>query len=253
MEMEEGEIPDEVGGVEDQSLCSEDEEMELRAALPIASFSETFTVDSAPSTGEEYLCLVRQQRLALPKVASSPAVMLEPKPLEALISTSYACPATRKDLLPIREWEETMIQAFMQERESWRSHLTMEYDSEDIPSINDETGWRNFLYSENNSKMPSLSIIGQLTHPAKLRLILYHSRWSQAGLTKEHFLWLQSLMANIELGLCSADLSILRSLAKQAIGQRAALTDPVDWELLSRLNAIIVIVGRVYQQSDLLS
>jgi hypothetical protein len=253
MEAEEGEILDDVGSAEDQAVCSEDEEMELKAALPIASFSGTFTIDSIPSTGEEYLCLVRQQRLALPKVASSPSAVLESKSLESLISTPYTSPATRPDLLPTREWEEAMVHGFMLERESWRSHLTMDYGLEEIPSIIDETGWRNFLYSEHDPKMPSPSIIGQLTHPAKLRLILYLSRWSQAGLTKEHFLWLQSLIANIELGLCSTDLSILRSLAKKAIEQRAALTDPIDWDLLPRLNAIIVIVGRVYQQSDLLS
>lgn len=245
--MEEGEILD-----HDQEFCSEDEEMELKSSLPIASFNASFTMDSIPMTGEEYLCQVRHQRISLPKVSSSPSSMLPPQAIHSLIPSSFSASSiakTRKGLLPSKEWQDAMIAAFMQERESWSHHSNVDAHPE-IPSINDEAAWQQLLSPQT---LPTPSIISHLTHPAKLRLILYHSRWTlPSGPSKHQFLWMQSLMANIELGLGSADLSILRSLAKQFIEIRASIQDPVDWDLVSRLNAIIVIVGRVYEQSDLL-
>lgn len=52
----------------DTDSGSESEETFQRAVLPVAEFSEQFTPESRPRSGEEYLALVRHERQHLPKL-----------------------------------------------------------------------------------------------------------------------------------------------------------------------------------------
>lgn len=251
-ELEDGEILDDSISTdfkaEDLDAESE-EEIACISALPVASFNETFCPNSTPMTGEQYLCLVRHERSRLPRVRTAGNLIPDPKSIPDLTIPSNAldnhCPA---ELRPDKEWQESVLSQFYADKRAFEEFASSEIPS--LPSINDEVTWKAIVEAD---EQVALSVYS-LTLLGRLRLLLYISRWSSSSLqvSSQYYAWAYMLLVALEMGLCSDGISILRSLAKTCIRLRSVQVEPYDWPSISQLNAIITIVGLVYNQKDLL-
>jgi len=261
-DFEDGEIEEDILSLDGDKLNESsfeerlDEELMQRPNLPVIR-PET----DVPMTGEEYLYFVREERNRLPKVKTADKVRSEPKFLSELIKLEdFFKDAKNLTLLPDDEWEQATLDAFVQDRFTWSEQLE-NFDSTDskepfvLPALNDEQSWKRWLYGrDSESREPSLPVMSELGHVAKMRLFLYHSRWIYADNVFEQkaYNWVYSLMCNTIEGLSSEDVSILRALARSCATIRSGINAlNFNADLLANLNAVITIVRKFYRQSDL--
>lgn len=256
-DLEEGELVEEINESSTESLTesgnsdADKEELMQYAILPMKRPDS-----DVPMTGEEYLFLVRQERNRLPRVVTCQNVNSESISIDQIIKHESKSPLPADvQLLPSKEWKEQMLEAYTKDRKTWADHI-QEYedglnDDEELtlPKMSDESAWEKFLNSEVE---PSLAVFSTLGHVAKMRLLLYHSRWIESKLSDRHYRWIYCLLANTLEGLSAEDMSILRALCRRCIRLRFGINpDDIDWDYLSNLNAIIAIITVFYNQHDL--
>lgn len=206
--LEDGEIPDQEYG--------SDLGMESFMQYPVLPICQGLSDAAEPSTGEEYLYQVRQERSRLPKVAS---VSYQSNTLD--LSDIIGLETPRNKLVDMDETgRKQVLQVFQEDRHKWNEAL-VDYEpnpTTSFPSLNDETAWFSRLYGESADISPDLDVFSLLGHQAKIRLLLYHSRWLESrkiSLDQSTvFNWVYCLLACLDDGLGSDQVSILRSLAR---------------------------------------
>lgn len=250
--LEEGEIS-ELSEEQEKGVETEDaEELMQYAILPM----QKPAAGGVPMTGEEYLFLVREERSRLPKVATA-KVKLEPKALSELIKdelSSLECIVGSK----IEDWDVEVLEQFKRDRESWFTYLEDNgdegCDDDDetkikLPAINDEQSWNRFLYGR-DALEPSQRVVVALGHQARMRLLLYHSRWlaqDDFEFLDSHYSWLYALLCCTPDGLSSEEVSILRTLARSCM----AIERTRSFAVSPGCKAIITVVRNHFMQVDL--
>ena len=95
---EEGEYSD-----EDVSDSSSSEQVGFAGVLPVGKFTSKFTPESAPGTGEEYLCLVRHESKSLQTFSSAPSDVSVDSPFSStLFNTIEPLQVSKEQLEAVR-------------------------------------------------------------------------------------------------------------------------------------------------------
>lgn len=116
---------------------------------------------------------------------------------------------------------------------------------------NGKTQQKKKLPSVHEAQPPLLSVLCQLGQIQTHKLLKYHIQWiKQLGFRNQNGLWIYSLLASLEKPLPSEIYSTLRDMSRVCSEVRSKLS--ADDELLRPLNLIICIIGRYFNQLDLL-
>jgi hypothetical protein len=313
MESEEGEINDSFEsiekrklrvyneGIEDKDVFleseSEDEENEefetfQKTALPFIEFNEKFKENDEPSTGEEYLCLVRHERSQLPKILFSKTEKKLIEEEENFIQTKRVKEIEVNCIKKLKYFKiddsikmESFLQNFLKHKTELNNLFEEEVtnDEEDcckggLPGINDEAAWIFKFYGikkipeEGDSKeikleitekslQPTLEFLKVLSRDQKLtlKLIQYHIGWMEWLIKeRESFIWLMSLFSVLDLKLNggSSDIAILRDLIKKLafiLEDNKNSEDSTLWNQIYLSSLnLAFIVANVYGQLDLI-
>lgn len=255
-DLEDGELDEAIDPISELAKSAEDpecEELMQYAILPVEQMK-----GEVPMTGEEYLFMVREERNRLPKVATANLKSKVQKHISDLLPNHEEANCLSM-FAPEEQWQQQVLQVFSKDRETWSTQFeTEEFEwIADIPAINDEIAWKNYIYGSEGQVEPSFEIFSELGHIAKMRLILYHHRWLEASATISinQYTWIYCLLVNTLEGLSAEDMSIIRALTRSCISLRNRVANSsaeIDWDMVSHLNVIITIVGKYFRQTDLL-
>lgn len=218
-----------------------------RATLPVAA-----SAAGVPLTGEEYLYMVRQERLRLPAVCTASPVPEVQKTMAELVAVDGGV-AISDSVRPGDDWVEQMLAAFAGDRQAWAAQADgaeADDSAARLPRASDESAWELFV----GQTEPGVAVLGRMEHAVRVRLLLFASRWvdRDGTLTDPVYRWAYCLLVSMEEGLGFDDMSILRTLARSCRRVLATSGASIDWNLVSNLNALLTIVARFYGQSDLL-
>lgn len=215
---------------------SEDEiDFGQRSVLPVGSFSKDFTDKDEPTSGEQYLCLVRHQRIQLPKVEVAEPQDSLGKDLNLLVKTEIT------SINVNREWATKYWTAYQEHRERFLIELDGVAEQEPEAFEFDKAAWFCKLY--NQSSGPTMSFLASLPQEIVLKLISFHVSWMKDLCPDKSELaatWLQALLMCLDLQLTSPELSVLRSLTK--VIPRTPM-----------FNEIALVIARSYGQHDLIN
>ena len=96
---------------------SEDESFGQRAILPVAKFDSGFTVDSVPSSGEQYLAIVKHQRdTRFSPVQANEGYVLQPRSLDQISMSDVDGAILEEGRVPVPKAPSTDI--FLEEFQS---------------------------------------------------------------------------------------------------------------------------------------
>ncbi|CAG8440035.1 13060_t:CDS:10 [Ambispora leptoticha] len=238
-------------------------------------------VNKPPSSGAEYLRMVRQEAVKIPYVftASQPSLHNNQNKAAEWVKRGWEAGEVLKSdsleivkLLPRREWENLFINKFEKLRKALRLFISKNFNRFPpssgirLPKWHAEADWYKFCYGvdlptkkrEHLKKnvneignLPSLSVISQLDQQTTLSLLSYHTKWLEiTGITKEQSRWIFALFLRVDQLLTSDQMSILRELCRRCIEIRKSMRSKDD-QNLPAANIFITIVTRYFGQKDL--
>lgn len=237
-------------------LSYESEEVKPNPRLPVAPFTDTFTPESTPSTGEEYLALVQVQRESLPRVYSST------KPQLASIDAAclgFTSPTTKYLLASAKEVLDVINAGFYSNPDGEKLS-----NPQTLPALNDRNGWLGVIYSQGPTGMPTesaplpVSDIFELPKGTCFRLATFHITWLSPStpILSAHFLARAFSILRFfvsqridPLDLLAKDQASMRMLAQVSL----FYCKPKDSaEYLQDARAIVILIAKRFGQSDLI-
>lgn len=248
---EEGEIIEETAVVSVTSESDSDEEMGLKAVLPVGKFDEKFKEGNVPETGEQYLCTVRTQRKKLENIVSVPAEEGKGIKLNVLIKSGGFEPFEID-----RKWAEEYAECLKKSEKEFVESLdiTETFDICDFDQLT-PIEWYKKLYEtgEIEANMKILRVIRDSQDICE-KLLNLHRRWlgneseNRLNLDSEAILnktatWLQALIMCRDQRLTSPEIANLRQLATVLMSQAE---DKIE------MREVIVAIVKKYGQVDLI-
>ncbi|CAG8490725.1 11504_t:CDS:2 [Ambispora gerdemannii] len=263
-----------------------DEELFVQS-LPVSELPIKH-VNKPPSSGEEYLRMVRQEAIKTPYVftASQTPLHNTKKKAAEWVKRGWEAGNVLKSssleiekLLPREEWEILFINKFEKLRKALRLCISKNFNRFPLspgirlPKWRAEADWYKFCYGvdlptqkqlkivneignqeaniKESGNLPSLSIISRLDQQTTLTLLSYHAKWLNiTGITKEQSRWIFALFLRVDQLLMPDQISTLRELCRKCIEIRRSMRNQDDLELPS-INIFITIVRRYFGQKDL--
>ncbi|KAG2174173.1 hypothetical protein INT43_004193 [Umbelopsis isabellina] len=236
-----------------------------KSILPVNS-SKDIDDDFIPTTGEDYLLMVRRQTRKVPAV-----VVAKPPPAKEKFSTANLPSEYRfrtehdsttvENLLPKEAWRLTFIKRFEAVKESLSRQSKLPTTFTKLPHKNDRIQWYRFLYGTDghtaeaepiSGHAPDVSIIQRISQDLSLKLLFYHIEWLEdSTFTSKQATWLWALLTRLDKVMTSDQLSMLRDVSRKFISMRQVHQDPLDPQVIY-LNILITIVAKHFGQADLL-
>lgn len=248
------------------------------ACLPVVDFSSTFTPESIPTDGTEYLALVKHQReFFLPQVKANPDYIPRPLELEQVLRTTFGQHATSDDAstLNISELQRSEIEAIIEEylgaRELESSQDLKAKVIDTSSRTMDRHSWFNKLYNKTemiNKDLTSSIITTLRPCPGELcmRLLNYHTyHWLPAKITENESVFsklmpqvIYFLLTKVEdYGLTALQQDSFRRLARELIRKHNHCDDipgkRASPSCKDKLVQCILILAHHFGQRDLLS
>ncbi|GJJ75544.1 gem associated protein 2 [Entomortierella parvispora] len=239
-----------------------------------------------PSSGEEYLRMVRAQAESCPNVvvAKGADQFLSVKNTSWKYRTDWkSCVPAPEGCTPTEPWRDQFMAEFelarkalmnRKQQASYGHSATVDIDRgtrsaksnppyQRLPDLQDEDAWRLIMYGPQDQSFedkPSLESSGGAPRPQFLirlnqgcvmRLLKYHLRWLRANdISEQEGRWLYALLLKLDPLLESHDIAVLRSLAKKCSYIRSHLNSESGHKLAS-VNMVITVVARLFGQNDL--
>ncbi|ORX89428.1 hypothetical protein K493DRAFT_337753 [Basidiobolus meristosporus CBS 931.73] len=247
---------------------NDEEDWNHRSALPVATAD--VDLDGPPTTGEEYLRMVRMEAnnrpsvfIAKNKPSTSIPTSIPKTPREA--EKVKGQPVSR---VPSPEWREAFKLRFSRLRktvEERRKTIKSSSRIEGLPGIKDETAWLGLLYGDSSKAetpaeaqplLPYASVVLKMDQKTTLALLEYHIDWlDEDSLTKNQVSiasksakewikanihakaqWLFALLLRVDKLLTSDSISTLRELCRQWGAIRTNLARPLAKTIPSQTN-----------------
>lgn len=133
-----------------------------------------------------------------------------------------------------------------------------------IPPINDHQRWRQYIMNDHGSDdgngtnylpdvhPPSLSMLVKLDQSDHHKLLSYFARWiKDDGFCEQIGLWIFSVLACIEKPIPSPVYATLREISRKLSAARGEIDDDQDLKSMKSINIIICIIGRYFDQKDM--
>ena len=221
---EDGEIIEDcksANSISELSDHSDDEEYGLKAVLPVGKFNEKFKEGDQPASGEEYLCIVRSERLKMNRI------------IKADVEEEESGGVGVKDLLGKNETVGRVVEVDEEWAEKyWKCY--QESENRFLASINCDFDGNTELFSRNSTEMykklyenseiePNMAVLNFLRNDPELteKLINCHRNWLESSvlqlsneLEREKVAtWLQALLMCLDNRLTSPQISNLRLLS----------------------------------------
>ena len=227
---------------------SSDDEIGNRAVLPVAVFDESFTENSIPSTGEEYLALVRIERKRLHGTIIAEEIKEQPLDIKDLLSLDDISPLTVK---------KTRVDVIIESFETDRSDVKIgEGKDTDAPSDADRHAWLKYFYGIDHSKPekpekePDVEkILSDISREMAMQLLSFHNAWlAEMDPKLISFELIYRLLVITDDRLTPSQADKLRSLARHCM---RLLESETVTKVCERLEEIVVIVTIWFGQKDL--
>ena len=231
-----------------QRIESDDEGTD-KAVLPVATFDETFTETSSPTTGEQYLALVQVERKKFPGTVIAEHIHEQSLGVGDLLpdmdSTSIGVKRARVDVI-------------MESFEADRGDVKKEGNGLlDAPSDTDRHAWLKYFYGIDHSNFERVEgehssvedILSNISDEMAMQLLSFHNAWLE-DINPEmiSFDAIYKLLTIIDTKLTPSQVDKLRSLARHCIRLLDSETIP---EMSTKLEEIVVIVAMAFGQKDL--
>ena len=219
-----------------------DQEFSLKPALPVGKFDANFRETDEPTSGEQYLCLVRHERKKLPplEVAKEVKQISALKTLkELLVGFRDSCVVKELD----SEWAEHFWNGYRQYEATmlalFESVKEVNVDFPSGPSVG-AADWLKFF--QENKPSTEICVALQEEQDLVMKLMHYYTNWIQSS-TYTELDWLSSVLLCLDRKLSSQQISSLRRL----VNALAAL------ENNEKANELILVICKSYGQHDLVS
>ena len=183
---EEGEIIVLEGEEVSEERENEDEDFVLKPVLPVGRYSSTFREGDDPSSGEQYLCTVRSQRLQMKRII---AVEGEERGNTVGVDLDTLCKkyGTAAWCLEVdRDWAEKYWKCYCDTEKTFTEQLAATEDNHesehDLRLDFTATEWYNKLYRTEEIE-PTLPILRAMHEDQAVieKLVNLHRRWIEMG------------------------------------------------------------------------
>ena len=252
-EGEEGEIREEliVNFSSNEFSDDDDDEMGLKAVLPVGKFDEKFKEGQVPESGEQYLCTVRSQRKKLENIVSVVGVEGEKGGVSVDVLVKKFVVDKRIEI--DKKWAENFCECLEKSEKEFHAELDSQekIDCEDFNFTVKE--WYQKLY-ETAEIQADMRILRMLRDSQEIceKLLNLHCKWLKEGsenqleMDSEEDLnkvvtWLQALVMCRDSRLTSAEIANLRQIA-------VALMDHGD---RIEIKEVVLAIVKKYGQIDL--
>ena len=227
---------------EEENLDDEDDEGEfmLRPILPVAPLSTEYDPTTVePTSGEEYLRLVRLQTAALPFAVRTTESSTELADLERR--------SPPEEPLPTMLYSNDVIQSSLELCNFTVNSDEISSSMRSLPSYGDCAGWRRYLYS--GDAIPERLLVATSDDDKQLlQLIKFHTTWLTSSedpliLDERTFRAIVYILRLVDTRMTAGQQHCVRSLAK------ALLNLPSQQTFAS---AIVILIAHRFGQHDLL-
>lgn len=222
--VEEGEIEDTETGETDEKNVSDssEDEMGLKAVLPVGKFNEKFREGDVPESGEQYLCTVRSQRKKLENIVSFPVEKVKRVSLNRLIK-KFGAEEEIKVVEMDRKWAETYGTCLVKSEKEFHEKLdeiSEDYDLSAFELKPAEWFYKMYETREIEVNMTTLRVFRDEQDICE-KLLNLHRRWLESDQLKMESedevnrvaTWLQALIMCRDGRLTSSEIANLRLLA----------------------------------------
>lgn len=260
------------------------------SALPVSSF-DTYDASVPPGSGPDYLRRVQLEaaqceRIAVCRKKPDESTNVYLPEIDQSIVTSRFYPSHEK--IPVEEQRKLisqfsnlrqeidrrrkrlseedvkrMRQKFPGSREFfyWRKYcLNIDaYSSESVSSSEDDEGMEIVTQYRKSTRQkapatgsePSLKLLLSLNQKEMIQLLRLHVKWIKSyGVTDRSCQWIYSILSCVEKPLQAESYSVLRQVSRILSACRKDLSQTDD-EKRNSITLIICIIGRYFNQSDL--
>jgi survival of motor neuron protein-interacting protein 1 len=122
----------------------------------------------------------------------------------------------------------------------------------DTPNSNDSS-LKNDKQIKPKANLPLLSFLCDMSSEEVILNLSYHIKWiRQFGFTHQNAIWIYALLVNLEKPLPSEVYSTLRELSRVCSEVRAKIGSISESTILVPLNLIICLIGRYFDQNDMI-
>ncbi|XP_003741847.1 gem-associated protein 2 [Galendromus occidentalis] len=234
----------------ENDIDSSDSEEEIkRPAIPFEDDGKPIDETQAPLTGSEYLRRVHREAKLCAKVCVAQIPDSKRRPVTRHIPVDEKAPPP-DGFNPEMEWQLARLAHFSDTRQ--RFAIAREFSRASPGSSSSKLEarphWFNYIHKE--MRQPLVSFVTSLSGKQILSVLEYHIDWIQTEFTKQHGLWIFSMLVALEKPLSPHACDIIRSLARSASKVRAQL-DPSRTEDIISLNLIVCLISRYFSQMDL--
>lgn len=236
---EEGEIceskSEEVGEITELS----DDEMAAKAVLPVGRFDVNFKLGDEPTSGEQYLCLVKHERTRLPKTEVSQNNASLSKTLDEILAGKLV---KSEYLLEVDQaWAESCWTQFCQDYEEMKAQMeAIEHVHVIFPEDKKSSeAWLKFIKETELSVDVCVALAEDQFCVWKLLSLI--PSWLGSKDRTSLVGWMRYLLFCLDRQLSSSQISTLRGLVKSL----ARFDD-------SNIKEIISVIVKAYGQHDLI-
>ncbi|RWS08703.1 gem-associated protein 2-like protein [Dinothrombium tinctorium] len=244
--------------------CDEDVEYGMCRVLPVSSFTQ-YDPSKPPTTGADYLRRVQLEAMKCPDIVVADLNVEEYNNKRTLVLTeSNGFIKASKDICPSLEWQRQQVADFNQLRlkiaDIKLKLAKSQRDARYAKLVKSKRFLENYKSCKNNEQQfaffeyerPLLKSLLQLSQNDIHNILVDHIRWiKQAGYSYFRGLWIYSLLAFLEKPLQSEVYSTLRDLSRLCSVERSSATFSSDSEEMTSLNLIICLIGRYFNQLDM--
>ncbi|KAH8554036.1 survival motor neuron interacting protein 1-domain-containing protein [Umbelopsis sp. PMI_123] len=242
----------------------DEEQFSGKSILPV-SFEKEIDDGFVPSTGEDYLLMVRRQTRRVPAVVVAAPPPETKKFSQSTLPSHYQFQVeqvtpTAENLLPNDAWRAEFRTRFDGFKESFSRQSKLPSNEVKLPTAKDKKHWKIFLYgapkTEGSSDQgvghqPYVNILQRITQDVVLRLLNWHIEWLEHNeIQKRQAMWMYALLTRLDKVMTSDETSILRNVSRKIIQIRQGQTDPESPQV-AYLNILITIIATCFGQADL--
>lgn len=257
-------------------INDDDEEYEMFMArkLPVSTFTE-FDPNLPPQSGADYLRRVQLEAMKEPdiKVADDLNFL---KDIPAVIEHREIDDNEFIFSLPEFKISDETIDQVVELFENLRTYIEEIREKHKPESQLNRTKrwWKEYCLNkseeckvnlpnyecrnEYSTNLPRIAVISQLDQAEICRLLRYHLEWIEEGeYANENGIWIYSLLAGLDTVQSGDTYSLLRQISRRCSHIRHELElksnqEVGSFQILSSLNVIIALIGKVFGQKDLL-
>lgn len=242
---------------------SDEEDLGLKAVLPVGKYGHSFREGDEPLSGEQYLCTVRSQRLKLKRIFVHEREINASRIDLGELCKKYSGNAEMITLALDRIWAEKYWKCYRDSEQSFLSQL------DSCPEDEEEKGqdskmnlnrtaaeWFTALYLTSDLQ-PTVAVLKELQNNQHIieKLINLHRKWLDSSGDDPKIAdndtdnldhaatWLQALLMCLDSRLTSPEIASLRLLAASLI---KSFPDS------RKFNEIVLVIGKKYGQTDLI-